>query len=307
MKPHGAMPGPRVEASRPGPRNQGGSVESMDAHPFRRALVRWSSALLVLVLASGCATAPDPGDAEAVAEFKEISDPGEPTNRAIFGLNRFLDTVILNPLASGYRKLPDVVQRSVHNFLNNLRSPVILFNDVLQGKPGRAGTTLARFFINSTVGIVGLGDVADGMGFAFHNEDFGQTLAVWGVGEGPYVMLPIFGPSNPRDAVGLVADFFADPLNLWLGNIGYEGAIVARGGLRGVDERARNFDALDALDDLERSSLDFYAAIRSLYRPRRVDQISDGEGTAILPAPSLGGEEPLFPAPAPGGEVSQAN
>ena len=304
MKPHGAMPGPRVEASRPGPRNQGGSVESMDEHPFRRALVRWSSALLVLVLASGCATAPDPGDAEAVAEFKEISDPGEPTNRAIFGLNRFLDTVILNPLASGYRKLPDVVQRSVHNFLNNLRSPVILFNDVLQGKPGRAGTTLARFFINSTVGIVGLGDVADGMGFAFHNEDFGQTLAVWGVGEGPYVMLPIFGPSNPRDAVGLVADFFADPLNLWLGNIGYEGAIVARGGLRGVDERARNFDALD---DLERSSLDFYAAIRSLYRPRRVDQISDGEGTAILPAPSLGGEEPLFPAPAPGGEVSQAN
>lgn len=276
----------------------------MNAHPFRRALVCWSGALLVLVLVSGCATAPDLGDAEAVAEFKEIGDPGEPTNRAIFGFNRFLDTLILKPLASGYRNFPNAVQRSVYNFLNNLRSPVIFFNDILQGNPNRAGTTLARFIINSTVGIVGLGDVADGMGFAFHNEDFGQTLAVWGVGDGPYVMLPIFGPSNPRDAVGLVADFFADPLNLWLRNIGYESVIVARGGLRGVDERARNFDALD---DLERSSLDFYAAIRSLYRQRRAEQISDGEGAAILPAPTLGGEEPRFPTLVPGGEVSEAN
>ncbi|MDP6603043.1 MAG: VacJ family lipoprotein [Rhodospirillales bacterium] len=276
----------------------------MNANTFRRALVRWSAPLLVLVLVSGCATGPDPSDAEAVAEFKEINDIGEPTNRAIFGFNRFLDKVILKPLASGYRKLPDAVQRSIHNFLNNLRSPVIFFNDILQGKPSRAGTTLARFVINSTIGVVGLGDVADDMGFAFHNEDFGQTLALWGLGDGPYVMLPIFGPSNPRDAIGLVADFFADPLNIWLGNIGYEAAIVARGGLRGVDERARNFDALE---DLERSSLDFYAAIRSLYRQRRTDQISDGEGSAILPAPTLGGEEPLFPAPAPGGEVSQMN
>ncbi len=276
----------------------------MNAHPFRRALVRWSAPLLVLLLASGCATAPDPGDTVAVAEFKEINDSGEPTNRAVFGFNRFLDKIILKPLASGYRKLPDAVQRSVHNFLNNLRSPVIFFNDILQGKANRAGSTLARFVINSTVGIVGLGDVADGMGFPFHNEDFGQTLAVWGVGDGPYVMLPIFGPSNPRDTVGLVADFFADPLNLWLNNIGYESAIIARGGLRGVDERARNFDALE---DLELSSLDFYAAVRSLYRQRRTDQISDGEGTAILPAPALGGEEPLFPAPAPGGEISRAN
>ena len=262
----------------------------------------FSVLILSLFLTVGCASMPDPTDPEEVKEFAEINDPAEPANRAVFEFNRGLDTVILKPAAGMYRHLvPPPVRESVHNALNNLRSPVVFFNDVLQGDFARAGTTLMRFVINSTVGILGLGDPATDMGFEYHNEDFGQTLATWGVEQGPYVMLPIFGPSNPRDAVGLVVDFISDPLNWWATNTDREFISYSRSGTRAVDERARNYDALA---DLERSSLDFYAAIRSLYRQRRVDEISNGKATAIMPAPGLSGE-PAGPVRLRRDEVSQ--
>jgi len=250
--------------------------------------------ILSLFVTAGCASMPDPTDAEAVAEFEEINDPGEPANRAVFEFNRGLDTVIVKPAAGMYRHIiPPPVREGIHNALNNLRSPVVFFNDILQGEFGRAGTTLMRFVINSTIGVLGLGDPATDFGFEYHNEDFGQTLATWGVDEGPYIMLPIFGPSNPRDAVGLVVDFISDPLNWWATNTDREFITYSRSGTRAVDGRARNYDVLE---DLERSSLDFYAAIRSLYRQRRIDEISNGKSSAIMPAPGLS-DEPILPGP----------
>jgi phospholipid-binding lipoprotein MlaA len=241
---------------------------------------------VAVLLVAGCATAPDPADTEAVAEFQRVNDPAEPANRGVFAFNRALDQALLRPAAIVYKDYtPELFQMGVHNVLNNLRSPVIFFNDVLQGRIEHAVATWARFMINSTIGVLGLFDPATGMGIEFHNEDFGQTLAVWGVPEGPYLMLPVFGPSNPRDTVGLVVDILVDPLNWWAANTGNDWAPWARGGMRAIDTRARNFDAIE---DLEKTSLDFYAAIRSLYRQRRADEISNGEGSANMPAPSLG-------------------
>ena len=259
--------------------------------------------LLAVFLIAGCATMPDPSDKEAVAEFNEINDPGEPAMRAIFEVNLVLDKLLLKPAAEFYKGfMPPALQRGVHNFLNNLRTPIILLNDVLQGKFERAGTTLARFFVNSTIGVLGFSDQAAEMGMEFHNEDFGQTLAVWGADEGPYVMLPIFGPSNPRDAVGLAVDFLVDPINIWASNTDRDAVIWARSGTRAVDQRARNFDIIE---DLEKSSLDFYATVRSLYRQRRKDEINDGKSSGNMPAPGLGENSP-FPVTNDGSEVSRS-
>jgi phospholipid-binding lipoprotein MlaA len=244
---------------------------------------------LTLTLASlllvGCATAPNPGDPEAVAEHQEINDPAEPTMRAIFAFNQALDKAIVKPVAGTYREVTSEKFRAkAHNFLNNLRSPVIFFNDVLQGEFERAFTTLFRFLVNTTAGILGFNDVAAGLGYDFHDEDFGQTLAVWNMPEGPYLMLPIFGPSNPRDAVGRVVDFFIDPLNMWATNNNEDWIIPTHTALKVVDFRALHYDTLE---DLEKSSLDFYAAIRSLYRQRRTDKINNGKADPSKSIPSI--------------------
>lgn len=205
-----------------------------------------------------------------MAAYKEANDPYEPFNRAMFDFNLTLDKVVLRPVASIYRSiLPEPVQNGVHNFLHNLRSPVILGNDLLQGELNRAGSTLARFAMNSTVGILGLYDFAAYVGIEKHNEDFGQTLAVWEVEPGPYLILPIFGPSNPRDGVGRVADVLIDPFT-WLAPFEVQ---LARTIGTAVDARARNFDQFN---DLEQNSLDFYSAVRSLYRQKRADEIRNG-------------------------------
>ena len=205
-----------------------------------------------------------------MAAFKEANDPYEPFNRAMFDFNLALDKAVLRPAASIYRDvLPEPVQNGVHNFLHNLRSPIIFGNDLLQGELDRAGSTLARFAINSTVGILGLYDFAAYVGIEKHNEDFGQTLAVWDVEQGPYLVLPIFGPSNPRDGVGKVADILIDPLT-WLAPFEFQ---MARTIGTAVNARARNFDQVN---DLENNSLDFYSAVRSLYRQKRADEIRNG-------------------------------
>ena len=264
---------------------------------------RLGAVFLAAFLFAGCATLPDPSDKDAVAEFKEVNDPGEPAMRAIFEANLVLDKMFLKPAAEFYKGfLPPALQRGVHNVLNNLRTPIILLNDVLQGKFERAGTTLARFFVNSTVGILGFSDQAAEMGMEYHNEDFGQTLAVWGTDEGPYVMLPIFGPSNPRDTVGLAVDFLTDPINVWARSTDRAAVVWARSGTRAVDERVRNFDVIE---DLEKSSLDFYATVRSLYRQRRKDEINDGKSSGNKPAPGLGEDSP-FPSTNDGLEVSRS-
>ena len=217
------------------------------------------------VILGGCATPP--------ANPASAGDPYEASNRVIFDLNLKLDSVTLRPTAERYNTyVPEGVRGSLRNALDNLHAPVVLANDLLQGELSRAGTITGRFLINSTLGLGGLFDVASGHDLPAHDEDFGQTLAVWGTGEGPYLVLPLLGPSNPRDAAGKAVDVALDPTAylkikrhlLWEGTRQY---------LNLVDTRAHS---LEALDGIERDSLDFYAAVRSLYRQNRTYQIRNG-------------------------------
>jgi phospholipid-binding lipoprotein MlaA len=253
--------------------------------PFQR----WILILAISILAQGCAISPDPNDRLAMAEHEEVNDPFEHGNRGIFKFNRTVDRMALKPAATAYRDyLPTFLTGRVRNVLANFRAPVIFLNDLLQGEVPRALQTLSRFVVNSTIGLVGLFDMASTMDMEGHDEDFGQTLAVWGVPEGPFIMLPVFGPSNPRDTVGKVVDFLIDPLRIWASNSNRDWVPFVRAGTQAVDTRS---DTLDLLNDVEKSSLDFYAAIRSLYRQRRADAISNGRVGPVRPVPGIG-EQP---------------
>jgi len=263
--------------------------------PIRTALFAFPLAMTLAV--AGCATSPDPSDPEAVADFKATNDPLEPTNRVIYEINDGIDTVILRPVALAYRTLvPEIARTGVRNVLDNLASPVVLANDMLQGKPKRAGDTFMRLVLNTTIGLGGIFDVATGMGWPAHASDFGITLAVWGVEDGPYVYLPLFGPSNPRDTVGRGVDIAADPFS-WIGPRAIPRAAgYARTGTNVVDTRSR---LIDDLDRLKETALDPYATIRSLYRQNRratIEQvIADDRGTAA--AARRAGAAPITPAP----------
>ncbi|MBI4184782.1 MAG: VacJ family lipoprotein [Proteobacteria bacterium] len=228
----------------------------------------------------------------AAAAPEPIYDPLEPLNRTIFVFNDAVDTMAIRPAGEAYQVfVPPEVRARVTNVLRNLKTPITFANDVLQGDGERALDSLARFVINATIGILGLFDPASRLGFPYHDEDFGQTLAVWGVGDGIYLVLPVLGPSNPRDTVGLVADYLADPLRLWLLNTEDEAWLNVRTGARIVDGRART---IAAIDDVKRTSLDYYAAIRSLYSQRRGAEIRN-----VSPGGD-GGVSVFFPMTDPG-------
>jgi phospholipid-binding lipoprotein MlaA len=216
----------------------------------------------------GCASQPTQlAQADATDEVYNANDPLENVNRAIFDFNLFFDDWVLVPTAKAYRTvLPDPVRTGVRNFMDNLKSPITFFNDVLQAEPQRAADTLGRFLINTTVGVGGLFDVAENVGLHKHFEDFGQTFAVWGIPDGPYIMLPFLGPSNARDAVGTATGFFADPLNIYLASQDLEYVSFIRTAIDAVDARSRN---IELFDRIRSTSLDYYATVRSLYRQRR--------------------------------------
>jgi phospholipid-binding lipoprotein MlaA len=251
----------------------------------RTIATRLAASLFALALVTGCATPPPADDKEAVAEWEQTNDPLEPMNRAVFEFNDAVDKALIKPLAKGYREVvPAYGRERVRDVLNNLRSPIILANDVLQGEPDRAMQTLMRFAFNTGFGIGGLFDVAAPGGIPYHDEDFGQTFAVWGVGEGPYLVLPILGPSNPRDTTGLAAEWLADPFDIWMDRVGQDWAIWTRAGVAGVDKREAY---LDSLDEVEKQSVDYYAAMRSLYRQRRAADIKNGPKIDKVPPPSI--------------------
>lgn len=209
------------------------------------------------------------------AQEGDENDPMEYVNRGILDANMFLDRTAFRPLAQGYRFIfPEIIRDSVRNALRNLLAPTILANDLLQGKFERGATTIMRFTINSTVGVVGLFDIATSWDIEPHVEDFGQTLAVWGVPEGPYLMLPLLGPSNPRDLVGGLVDSFADPFRIAANHEDKNWTNFTRAGLIAIDRREQQ---IERFEDLRRTAIDLYATIRSLYRQDRLDKIHDGK------------------------------
>jgi phospholipid-binding lipoprotein MlaA len=252
---------------------------------MKRSLM--GAALAATMLTSGCATPPT--DPDARAAYDEANDPLEPLNRYFFDVNYALDQLFFRPIAGMYRTgVPEPLRDAIHNFLRNLRSPLILIHDLAQGEPGRAGITLQRFALNSTLGVGGFIDFADDvMGVPFHDEDAGQTLAIWGAGDSFYLMLPFYGPSNPRDAGGIVIDSFIDPVSILFRIYGPAYGPQARSVLTALDARSR---AIDALDEVERTSIDFYATLRSLYRQRREDEIRQGRPSGNQGAPTIMGD-----------------
>ncbi len=221
---------------------------------------------VLAVLAAGCSTTKDP---ESLAQ----NDPYEPTNRAISDFNTKIDNNFAKPVAKFYNHaVPQFARDGVHNFIANLNKPVTFGNDVLQGEGARAGQTVARFTVNTTLGVGGLVDVATRIGIPDHTEDFGQTLGTWGVGEGPYLVLPFMGPDPPRDLAGDVVDIFMDPTT-YIRFHGSDTWYAVRSGVSVLDLRARN---IDTLESIERSSIDMYATTRSLYRQYRNSEIRNG-------------------------------
>jgi phospholipid-binding lipoprotein MlaA len=241
-----------------------------------------SVAFLLLGLAA-CATPPPAGDPDAVAAYKEANDPLEPLNRYIFEVNRGIDMIALRPAAEVYRGvLPEGVRDSVRNFLDNLKTPVTLANQILQGDGEGARNTVGRFMANTFIGVGGLFDVVPNV--PKRQEDMGQTLAVWGASEGPYLVLPLIGPSPVRDTAGMVGDYFLDPVNFYARRENREWITYSRAIVDGIDLRSRN---IETLDEIERTSIDFYAAVRSLYRQRRNDEIRNGEAKASISEPEI--------------------
>lgn len=199
-------------------------------------------------------------------------DPLEGYNRGMFAVNEAVDTVLLRPLAVGYRYVtPSGIRWRIGNMSDNLYEPISMINSFLQGEFTQGMTNFWRFVINTTVGLGGMHDVAATAGLQPRHEDFGQTLAVWGVGSGPYIVLPILGPSNLRDTTGKVADWFMDPVNYALRNDGdTDWALYSVRAGQALVERERY---LDPIDDIYSSSLDPYASFKSIYEQRRAAEI----------------------------------
>jgi phospholipid-binding lipoprotein MlaA len=234
-----------------------------------------------MAILAGCATVPS--DPAALAVFKANNDPLEPLNRDVFSFNQFVDRALLKPISQAYvRLVPAFGRDAIRNFLKNLSEPVVFANDALQGDPRRSGRTAGRFVVNSTLGLAGLVDFAGRHGLPRQTGDFGQTLHVWGFAEGPYLILPVVGPSSPRDAVGAGVDIFIDPFRYVAKNNNYPtGLSVATVAMAGIDERSRN---IDSLDELQRESVDYYAAFRSLYRQHREAEVGQGAAAPASPA-----------------------
>lgn len=218
---------------------------------------------LLVLLGTGCATR---------SPYQDASDPLEPVNRAVYTFNDYVDRGVLKPVARGYvAVVPDVARTGVRNFFNNLLEPVTIVNDVLQGKAHQTVSDTMRFAFNTIFGVFGLVDVSTGWGLERHREDFGQTFATWGFGEGWYVVLPFLGPSNVRDAVGLIPTLELEPIHHLTNDSLVQWSSY---GLYLVSQRA---DLLSATDVLDTAALDPYLQVREAYRQRRWRDIHDGK------------------------------
>ncbi len=233
-------------------------------------ILKYHKILLILVISAFISL-----DVKNVNATENVNDPFESVNRNIFKFNNNLDDYFFKPVAKGWRKIPDIPRKPLTNLATTAKTPISLANAILQLNKESIGNIIGRFLINMTFGLGGLFDVASTDNFGNITEveeDFGQTLAVWGVPDGPYVMLPIFGPSSVRDAFGLGVDTITNPLSFGyrMNGIGLE-ARLSGPVVRGVSTREKY---LDYLDEMKEGSLDFYATMRSLYRQKRRKDIS---------------------------------
>ena len=234
------------------------------------------TSLIAIILTSSVSAGTD-GENSLSKKTKPVKDCFESLNRGTFALNKSLDKVIFKPVAKGYRSLPSPVRTGTSNALINLSSLITIPNNILQGEFKTAGVNTGRFAINTTVGILGIFDVAEKMGFSeYEKEDYGQTLGTWGVGAGCYLVLPVLGPSTVRDTFGSFVNVLGgDPYynasthgnNEYLDKSDYIKTKI----MSGIDFRAKN---LESIDNLEKNSMDFYASVRSLYLQDRQQKIS---------------------------------
>ena len=249
------------------------------ASPILKRFGQVLAMLLVIGVTANCASTSSPD--EYADDDYSVNDPFEDINRVTFEINQTLDGLLLRPIAEIYvGVVPEWGRDRINDALNNLGEPVNFANGLLQGNMERAATSMLRFAFNSTFGLAGFFDIADGIGLSRADEDFGQTLAVWGVPEGPYLMLPLFGPSNPRDAIGMGVDWLIDPFTRALRSHEKYQRLIARG----IDQRSRY---INELETLEETSIDFYAVMRELYRQHRSNEIRNGELPLPLPIPSI--------------------
>lgn len=231
----------------------------------------------LILLTAGCAAVPK--DPAALAAYREANDPLEPMNRKIFAFNMAADKYAMRPIVKGYRKVTTPGFRlKARTFLSNLKTPLTVVNDLLQLNFKNAGRDLSRFVINSTIGFLGVYDVADRMGIAPNYQGFGTTMAVWGIPSGPYLVLPFLGPSNVRDAAGTAANVVFDPFTY----ISYQNDNddVTRAFIIAdiVEALAAYENSLELLDEGRKSSLDFYAYMRSMYQQYRKKTIENAKG-----------------------------
>jgi phospholipid-binding lipoprotein MlaA len=214
------------------------------------------------------------GQGDVEYDESDSSDPWEGFNRKIFWFNEKLDIYFLRPVAVGWDfVMPDLVQTAVRNIFSNIRFPIIFVNDLLQAKPIQASEDLGRFLVNTTVGIGGMWDPAKEIGLPGNDEDFGQTLGYWGIPPGPYLVLPLLGPSNPRDAVGLAADSAMMPYPYFVA--WYVSAAITA--TRVVNTRAHY---IEEIDENRRTALDFYSFQRNAYMSYRENLVNDREEDA---------------------------
>jgi phospholipid-binding lipoprotein MlaA len=242
------------------------------------------SGLAVAVALTGCATPPPKSDSAEYQAYQQKNDPLEPTNRAFFSVNSTLDTYVMHPVAQGYVDITtQPIRAHVSDFTSNIGEPARFLNFVLEAKPNLAVTAFGRFLVNSTVGIGGIFDPATSLGMPETDTDFGITLAVWGFPAGPYLYLPVFGPSGARDVWNLPVEYFATPMeaapeSAALNDFGY-----AETGLNILNLRA---GLIPTINDINATALDPYATFRSLYRQSRdaeLQQINLREAAASAP------------------------
>lgn len=221
----------------------------------------------------------------------EENDPLEPINRGIFWVNQGIDYILIEPIAGAYSELvPEYVRARISYILRNLNEPIVLANNLLQGELEDARGTIWRFLFNSTIGVVGIFDVSTDLGLPYKKEDLGLTFASWGMESGPYLVLPILGPSTIRDAWGRIGDYAIDPINWWTFGI----QSTSRSAVQILDAKTDN---IEITDDIKKNAIDYYASIRSWYTERRKDLMINKDDRAALDSPRPDEDEETTDSP----------